>query len=253
MRFIKGLTIIVSFLKSSKAIATACAITMLSGLTIIPARAQNLIVNGGAEVFTGGPNAVADFDGWTRTGNVFHNFYASFPVTPVGSTPFPSFGNSYFLGGNEASTSLTQVVDLSGFTSIIDSGSAIYNLSAWLGGRAQEVDVDTSQIEVVFRNASSAPLGTVTLIGPDFAELTANGSSNILSIMLQRDALGAIPVGTRDAKFTLGFTRRSGTVSNGTADNLSFTVSVAAPEPTSVSLFLITLMGGIAVRRRSLK
>jgi hypothetical protein len=200
----------------------------LASLAAAPVGAQNLIVNSGAESFVVLPpntqNNVADFAGWTRTGNVYQNSYATFPVTKVGESPLPDFGESYFLGGDQAFTSLTQTVDLSAFAAGIDSGAADFNLSGWMGGRQQAAVDDVAALTVRFRDADAVVIGTQTLDGPGSEELAALGATPGTAALSFRQGVGRVPVGTRSAEVYLTFTRNSGTINNANVDNLSFTI-----------------------------
>ncbi|HWF69832.1 MAG TPA: hypothetical protein VG187_09755 [Mycobacterium sp.] len=118
-----------------------------------PVESPNLLVNSGAEV--GDPSlsgyTSVSIPGWAVTGTPTVVKYGTItrPPSPL-STPaplFPSFlqfprpdqeppdgGAQFFGGGNVATATLTQIVDLSGAAFQINAGTTLYTLSGWHGG-----------------------------------------------------------------------------------------------------------------------
>ena len=238
---------------SSRLLLTA-GLLALSLAVASPARAQlgpNLIVNGGAESYTGGPDAVADFTGWTRTGRVYQNRYSTFPITFVGGGPLPDFGKGYFLGGDEAHTQLQQVIDLSSQAVSIDGGTVTYSLQGWMGGRDQwSGQEDTAQLSALFLDAGGNTLASAFLLPLTDAELALAGPN--ISAMNLRTASGIIPSSVRSVTLDLDFQRYFGVINNGAADNLSLQISTV-PEPGAVAfaaLSGVSVFGLIARKRR---
>ncbi|MDT5095391.1 MAG: hypothetical protein QOH60_4754, partial [Mycobacterium sp.] len=228
----------------------------LSALTVAPPTAAvtpvmspNLLSNAGAEL--GDPSlsgySSVSMPGWTVTGTPTVIEYGTLRRLPLGlATPgptlpaflgFPSVGNKpagsgaqFFGGGNVATSTISQTVDLSGAASQIDAGAVPYALSADLGGAF--IDPSRASVTVTFRNASKMPLGTGQLTGVTALErLFQTG-------LIARNTTGTIPMGTRSAVVTVTFTDYNpfpGNYNNAYADNISLTVGaplVAPPPPT---------------------
>lgn len=203
----------------------------------------NLLVNGSAELadpsLTG--NSSVTIPGWTVTGTPTVIRYGTARVIPLGlSIPGPTLpavfnfpsdrpvtGDTQFIGGgNVATSTLSQTVDLTGAASTIDGGSTPYKLSGWLGGAS--IDPSAASITVRFLDGNGAQLG-VGKIGP----VTALDRW-FQTGLLERSTSAVIPVGTRSAQVvvtlrdsnpaTLGY-------NNAFADDLAFTVGAALPAP----------------------
>jgi hypothetical protein len=198
----------------------------------------NMIVDGDAEAATCSLSGYEEttVPGWTITSGgpnaVCFNNTGGFPsASASGAQP----GNAYFTGGTHGNSSLSQSVDVSAAASAIDSGTATYNLSGWLGGYGSQND--RVALVATFVNASGGSLGT-TQIGP----VTNTDRGNVTEF-LQRTATGSIPAGTRQIELDLDFTWTVGQTTDGYADNLSLTItpSIAAPAlsppPSTVPAF----------------
>ena len=143
---------------------------------------DNLLVNPGAEV--GDPSLSAyssvTIPGWTVTGTptvikygTLRNLPGLFgtlgPTLPAflgfPRTAVPGGGNQFFGGGNVATSSLTQVVDLSSIQNEIDTtpGGVAYDLSGFLGGYL--LDPSRTTVKVNFLDANNAYISS-TQIGP---------------------------------------------------------------------------------------
>lgn len=225
--------------------ATASATTSQS-LTTSP----NLLANPGAEI--GDPSlsgfSAVSIPGWTVTGTptviqygTLRNFW---PVGLSSPTPdFPPFlgfpsaqsappnaGNQFFGGGNVASATLTQTVDLSAAKDQIDQGSVTFTLGADLGGFI--FDPSAASVKVDFLDANKTYLGSTT-----------TGPVTALNRWLQtgfqeRTTSGTLPVGTQYAQVTIDLRDRNPRIlgpraryNNAYADNLSFTISADLPAP----------------------
>jgi hypothetical protein len=227
-------------------VALACCIP-------VPVVAQvfgpNLIVNGNAETGPGSPDGttlpVPNAPGWALTGNftvVQYNAPGGFPLSTDPGPP--TRGANYFAGGNNASSSAAQTINVAAGAAAIDAGTATYSLSGWLGGFSSQDDNAT--LTVTFRNAGATAIGSAT-IGPVTA--TDRGSA---TGMLLRNAAGAVPVGTRTIDVVLQLTRVSGTYNDGYADELSLVLAgPAVASSQAVPLLnewgLIALIGLLAL------
>ncbi|BAY09219.1 hypothetical protein [Calothrix sp. NIES-2098] len=137
-------------------IAGFSATLLLSNPIYAATLGTNLIVNGDAEQGLGDgiSNAVGTdipaIPGWTKTGDFSVLKYGATGfdfVNPFGNTvsvsgladassPGPTNRglNLFYGGGSRASSSASQLIDVSNLASIIDAGKGTYDLSAWLGG-----------------------------------------------------------------------------------------------------------------------
>jgi Phosphoesterase family len=224
--------------------------TLVSSMNTVPASANpvespNLLVNPGAEA--GDPSlsgyTSVSIPGWAVTGTPTVVKYGTItrPPSPL-STPaplFPSFlqfprpdqgpadgGAQFFGGGNVATATLTQVVDLSGAAPQIDSGTVPYTLSGWLGGFLDDPSAVTVNVAFLAANRSPLSIGT---IGP-----VSVFDRGFKTALLQRETSGTIPAGTRSAVVVVNFIDRNPNASNynnAYADNISLTVGAALPAP----------------------
>ncbi|HEX5430460.1 MAG TPA: hypothetical protein VFW83_00730, partial [Bryobacteraceae bacterium] len=184
-------------------------------LSSAPVQAQsvfshNLIVNGNAELGPGndGSSAPASIPGWTAAGSPRVISYASgFDLSPTSIIP-ANHGNNYFAGGQgQATSSLTQSIDLSSGGSTIDGGNVTFDVSGYLGGQGE----DTATLSLAFLGTSGNQLNTVTL-GP----ITQDDKSDSSALYLRRN-IGPVPSGARKAVLTLTMTRSSGGNNDGYA------------------------------------
>jgi hypothetical protein len=209
----------------------------------------NLIVNGNAEAGPGSPDGttlpVPNAPGWTLTGNftvVQYNAPGGFPLSTDPGPP--ARGSNYFAGGNNASSSAAQTINVAAGAATIDGGTATYSLSGWLGGFSSQDD--NAALTVTFRNAGATAIGSAT-IGPVTAADRGSATG-----MLLRTATGAVPVGTRTIDVVLQLTRVSGTYNDGYADELSLVlagapVAVGQAVPTLNEWNLIALIGLLSI------
>jgi phospholipase C len=184
---------------------------------------SNLIANGDAEAgagatSSGGKVTIPDWKVASGTPLAIKYGTSGFPST---TSPGPSNrGLNLFSGGDDASASLTQTISVSANANAIDAGQIRYDLSGYLGGWSTQNDNCT--LKATFLSSASKSLGTAT-IGP----VTAANRNNVTGLLL-RDTKGSVPAGTRSIDVVLTFTRVTGTVNDGFADNLSLTLSSTA-------------------------
>lgn len=210
----------------------------------------NLLTNPGAEV--GDPslsgNSAVSIPGWTVTGTpTVINYGAARNAWPIGMSfampNLPSFmgypkacsgppdgGTQFFGGGNVATSTLTQTVDLSAAGAAIDLGTVNYNLDGWLGGWL--LNPSSASVKVNFLDSNRLHLGA-DAIGPVsmFDRWFQTG-------LRERSTSGLLPEGTRYAEVTvnldacnpipIGF---NADYNPAFADNISFTVSAPLPAP----------------------
>lgn len=203
----------------------------------------NLLTNPGAELgdpsLSGG--STVSVPGWTVTGTPTVIRYGTVRRIPLGlpmpgpTLPpifnFPSdrptpADTQFFGGGNVATSTLTQTVDLSGAASDIDTGMTPFKLSGFLGGAM--IDPSAASVKVTFLDATGTQLGVGKLapVGP-FERWFQTG-------LLERSTTGTIPFGTRRAQVVVTLKDSNpltGGYNNAFADDLSFTIGADLPEP----------------------
>ena len=213
----------------------ACALALLSFAVGAQAQAvlgQNLIVNGDAEA---GISGWTIFDGYSPIQSVA---YGNNWVKPT--EPGPVNRGQGMFTGTGARAAAYQWLDLG---TLADQPLS-YELSGWLGGwLAQE---DNALLYVSFLDASSNEIGHAD-IGP--VSPADRGSKTGLIL---RQASGLLPTGTTSLMFSLSMERLGGGDNDGYADNLSFTLTSAVPEASSVaSLFAgLAALGLIGAMRK---
>ena len=207
----------------------------------------NLLVNGNAEsgpASTGGP--VASIPGWTVTGGATVVTYGAPGGFPTSSDPGPPDRlNAFFAGGNTASSSLAQSVDVSANGSDIDTGQVVCDIEAWLGGYLN--DDDSAVLVVNFMQDASTDLGgSVTL--------TATSSDRgMVTSFISGYPVVTVPIKTRLIKLTLSMTRASngGAYNDGYADSLSVRLRkpmvVKTTADGGVGSFRDAVQGGTAI------
>ncbi len=177
---------------------------------------SNLLTNGDAEASTGGSDfsGAATIPGWTTDGQVAVVAYAAnydLAATDPGPT---NRGKNYFGGGYDASSKMSQTVDLSSNATAIDAGTQAYTLDGWLGG--WDGQDDNVVVTVTFQSSTGASLGTAS-IGPVLSA-DRNGTSSLI----EKTATGTIPKNARKASVSVVFTRTSGSDNDSLMDNLVF-------------------------------
>ncbi|MFG6415153.1 PEP-CTERM sorting domain-containing protein [Roseateles sp. DC23W] len=193
----------------------------------------NLIVNGGAEA---GVSGWTGFDGYPLFQSVD---YGSNWVLPT--QPGPADRGSKMFAGFGGQTAGFQVVELG-----VLAGQALhYDLSGWLGG--WQTQGDNALLYVSFLDTVGNEIGFAS-IGPVMPADRGNQTGLFL-----RGASGLLPTQTTSLMFSLSMERQGGGDNDGYADNLSFVVTSAVPEGSTLAYLLagLGLVGGVVVRRRS--
>ncbi len=178
----------------------------------------NLIVNGNAEqgqCAADSSTVISPITGWTPTGNITPIQYAASNGDLNATTPGPGdAGKCYFWGGpSNPASSMTQKISVASFATQIDSKTVMYDLSAWLGGYADQND--NAVLSIQFLDTTGKVLGTAQ-VGPVMA-----ADRNDTSELLPRATSGAVPASTRAIQVTLTMTRTDGSDNDGLADDLS--------------------------------
>ncbi|MBF2014647.1 MAG: PEP-CTERM sorting domain-containing protein [Rivularia sp. T60_A2020_040] len=218
---------------------------------------KNLIVNGNGKQGTCDPvgNAVGsdipDIPAWKTTGSFsvlcygasgfefVNNFGTSVRVSglPDANSPGPeNRGKNLFFGGaDRASSSASQLINLTDLASIIDQGKGGYDLGAWLGG--YDTDLDNVLLSLDFLNQDGLSLGKKSIISP-----TPEERNNITGLLF-KSTQGILPVGSRQVNVGLNMNYVRGRVNDAYADKLSFVVT-KVPEPSMNPGFLL---GGVVL------
>ena len=238
---------------SRRSICFIAASTVLSWLALAgssaPARAQvlgvNLIHNGDAEAGSAsdGTTPVATIPSWTRTtGTADVVAYDGNGSLLVASDPAPvSRGKNYFVGGQTGDAVLTQTIDISSASASIDTGTAVFNISGYLGGAAAEMD--TATITVAFLSGGGQTLKSAT-IGP--VDNSSNGNTDLDGLLLQSQ-LGVVPVSARKVTVTLELKRvDTGSYNNAGADGLSLVLNMPGETQSLLGTNLIVNPGAEA-------
>ena len=235
-------------------------VTVSSMLALAPASAatfgSNLIVNGDAEIGT--PDAsggIVAVPGWSGTATIAA--YGTPGGFPGGSDPGVSAGaNNFFAGGPDfAFSTLFQAIDLSSGGGLIDGGTVVFSLSAFLGGFSSQRDY--ARVNVTFYDASNTIIATANPFNI-FAitdPVTDVDRANATGLLL-RSTGGFVPTGARSAGIGLDFTRVDGSYNDGYADNISFVLTrggiTPVPEPSTWTMMLAGFGGlGWTLRKRN--
>jgi hypothetical protein len=179
----------------------------------------NLIVNGNAEAgpssSTGAPVTVP---GWTVSSAFTVVNYGAAGGFPTSSDPGPpDRQNQFFAGGNAATSTATQEIDVTANAADVNQGNVTYDLSGWLGGFG--ADGDSATLFVQFFNGVTS-LGSNS-IGP----VTAADRGNATKLLL-RVVSGPVPANTTRVHVALTMTRVTGAFNDAYADSLSLVLRV---------------------------
>ncbi|WP_414623944.1 PEP-CTERM sorting domain-containing protein [Calothrix sp. CCY 0018] len=224
---------------------------------------KNLIVNGNGEQGTCDPvgNAVGsdipDIPAWKTTGSFsilcygasgfefVNNQGTSVRVSglPDANSPGPeNRGQNLFFGGaDRASSSASQLINLTDLASVIDAGKGGYDLGAWLGG--YDTDLDNVLLSLDFLDRDGLSLGKTNIASP-----TPKERNNITGLLF-KSTQGILPVGSRQVNVALNMNYVRGRVNDAYADKLSFVVT-KVPEPSMNFGFLL---GGVVLATLKLR
>jgi Ca2+-binding RTX toxin-like protein len=205
------------------AVAAMALALMLPAFAQASVPAGNLVLNPGAEEGTGENDSTgATIPHWGASGHFSAVKYASTVDGYPTATDSNAIGGgaNFFSGGSADVTSqASQLIDIPGAAAEIDSGRVSMTLSAYLGGKLD--DLDDATITVKFEDEhSDSVLGTVQ-IGP-----VTRDDRNHATKLLPRAVTADVPIGTRRLRVTIDATRGTGAHNNAYADNLSLTLDV---------------------------
>jgi hypothetical protein len=183
---------------------------------------RNLVVNGGAEMGKGAPDASSTarpLPGWTPTGNFSAVQWGGSGGLPAKTDPGPAQrGKNFFAGGpSNAVSSAEQTIDVTSGAVAIDKGSVKYKLSGYLGGFAGQADQIVVTAE--FLDASGQKLGVAT-IGP-----VTPAQRKSVTGLFPRAAAGAVPANTHSIHVVITATRFEGAYNDGYSDNISLVLT----------------------------
>ena len=223
----------------------ACALAAAAVFSPLASAGPNLIVNSGGEA---GPGSASGDDVLVAPGWTTQN-HSSFTVvgytapnggpTPVSPGPTDR-GMNYFSGGpaNEAS-SASQLIDLSFAASDIAAGGMGFTLSGWLGGYSGQDD--HTLLSASWLDSQGMALGSFTLDSV-YASDRAGETG-----LLFKTFSGALDSQVRQVLITLDMRRTDGAYNDGSADNLSFSLTdVTAPNPVPEPSTYALMLGGLA-------
>lgn len=214
-------------------VASGCAgsagYPLPAGATGVTPAGTNLLRNGNAEM---GDATLTGFDSvtipsWIESGLPTVVAYGVFGF-PTRHTPGAGDGKNFFDGGPFGNSTLRQVVDVSSAATAIAGGAVTCRLSGLLGGEGNIRD--NARASAVFRNASGAAVGTMT-IGP----VTRRQRGNVTKF-LAKAAQAKVPPTTRSVDVTISFTMYEPfavdvSLGHGYADDVSLTLSTPVSVP----------------------
>jgi hypothetical protein len=211
-------------------IVTALIGEAVAGTPVTP----NLLVNGDAETqrCTADWTAQTSVPGWRVTrGAASVLCYSAFsyageaPVLPTSGS-----GGEALFAAPGADTAMEQSVDISAAASAIDHGTVGFALSGWLGG--WDARPERAVLTATFVDAS----GNATGVPVTIANVDASTRKNVTALV-QREADGLVPAGTRQIIITVQFLSGLESYSNAFADNLSLTLngSIAGLAPATLT------------------
>lgn len=221
-----------------KSLCLAFALPLLMATAPIHAQAAaldvNLITNGDAESGTSGWNA---FDGVAALATAGY-------APPVFLYPDAPHGSLMFVGSASGMAAGWQSVDLSDNAADVDAGRLSFKLDGYLGGVSNQED--NPLLYVSFLDAAGTEIGH-TELGPIYIDLRDN-----LTVLGGFHTSGWLPGGTRSIQFSLSMDAPDGDSTGAYADNLSFSLTAAVPEPQTWALMALGLLAvGGGVRRRA--
>ena len=179
----------------------------------------NLLVNGNAEQginsATGAPlPGPTPVPGWTTSSAFTVVPYSAGGGFPAAGDPGPpDRSNQFFAGGNAATSTATQDIDVSANAADINAGKVTMDLSGWLGGFVSDPDV--AILNVTYLDGGSMSLGAM-IIGP----VSPADRNNVTGLFLRNKSV-PVPANTVTLRVTLTMTRTSGAFNDGYADSLS--------------------------------
>jgi hypothetical protein len=154
----------------------------------------------------------------------------------------------YWVGGGSDPLA-TQLIDLAGNAGQIDAGLIRYNLSAFFSTYLLQRDYGT--VRAFFLDGSNVELGQTAIGGATFVGNLPALPPDQLRDWGQDTLGGLVPAGTRTVRIELDGDKELnvGNVADGYVDLVNFQIT-AVPEPGTLSLFALGLVGGWVCWRR---
>ena len=119
----------------------------------------------------------------------------------------------YFVGQDDMNTSMSQILNLTGYMHDIDARNVSFNLSAWVGGwHGQD---DTAILSIDFLNSNYQTVGNRTSTDP-VSDQQRGGATGLVF----RQKTGAVPVSTRFINVTVTMIATQGPWNDGSADDI---------------------------------
>jgi len=202
---------------------------MLAGSLLATDVFANLIVNPGNDLALVG----GEIDGWTE---VIGNNWAR-----RSSNPVPQAGDAYFFAGAGAAAELAQTVDVSSLASMISTGTQEFAFSGYVRSFPQS-PLDTSRIVLEYLDGAGTILDA----------FDSGALADSTQWLLVEDTRLA-PTTTESIRVRLIADRNAGTNNDGYFDSLSLmavTTSVNVPEPTTLGLLGLAVLGVSVARLR---
>ncbi|MFG0242847.1 MAG: alkaline phosphatase family protein [Phycisphaerales bacterium JB054] len=190
---------------------------------------RNLVFNGGAELDRGmaDQHVHQNIAGWLNPGpfGVTVVEYGSPDGYPSATDPGPGErGNNFFCGGANGVTVASQRIDLMPLSQAIDSTEAVFTLSAYLGGYADQED--NAAVRVRWFDDEDHLLG-VSMLAPVTAA-DREGATGLI----RRETTGTPPSMARWAEVEIECVRASGAGNDGYVDDVSLVITTPVDEVT---------------------
>src|SRR5579883_1324118 len=202
--------------------ALGCLAVLFSVTAAHAGTTPNLLVNGDAEVHrcTDDWTAQTPVPGWRVVrGAASVLCYSAFHTAhETALTPSDLTRGKALFGAPGADTEIEQHIDVSGAASAIDRDRVTFSLSGWLGGWRDRPE--RAVLTALFLDAQHHASGDPVVIADVGAEARASKTG-----LLQRQASGLLPRGTRSIIVSVQFLSAMTSFHNAYADNLSLTLS----------------------------
>ena len=108
---------------------------------------------------------------------------------------------------------MSQTLNLSTYANDIDQGHVSFNLSAWLGGFAEQND--SVIISIQFKDSAAQTIGNGATIGPVLGTDRDEETSTLF-----RHQIGEVPVNTRSIVVNVNMTLFGGSWNDASVDNI---------------------------------
>ncbi|MCC6426424.1 MAG: alkaline phosphatase family protein [Phycisphaerales bacterium] len=182
----------------------------------------NLIDNGDAEAIT--PASAQDqnlgIPGWVDLAGMTAIGYDALGGFPTHASPGPKDRGKAFFAGGAVDSVMAQTIDLADFAVDIDAGMVRFDLSAWLGGFADQRDM--AVVDVRFTDENGGTLGAAALTPVTTQDRLAafGGSGDRATGFVERKTAGAVPPRARIAEVRVQSLAGQGSA-DGYSDNIS--------------------------------